>query len=87
MKNALRLSALVAVLVVTAFTARTADALPTDCAEKEGAACSSPGTTSRCYSYDGSMCYYFYPCWCEKNYVGGYWWRCGSSYIQESCSV
>ena len=88
MKNVLRLTALVAALVMIVFTvtATPAYALPTECAVKDGAACSNPGGSSRCYYYDGTSCYYYYPCWCERNYVGGYSWRCGSSWVQESCS-
>lgn len=87
MKNVLRMTALVVALAITVFmTVRPAYAFPTECAVKDGSACSNPGGTSRCYYYDGSTCYYYYPCWCERNYVGTYTWRCGTTWVQESCS-
>jgi|1186.fasta_scaffold272776_2 hypothetical protein len=85
MKNLLRLTALVAVLVLSFFTlAKPAYAL-TDCTTKDGSTCTSPGANGYCNLRD-DQCSYIYPCWCESNYLGGYAWRCGSSPIQENCS-
>lgn len=85
MKNLFRLTALVAVLVLSFFTmAKPAYAI-TPCEGRDGAACPNPGANGTCYIND-DFCTYFYPCWCERNFLGTYAWRCGSSPIHESCN-
>lgn len=90
MKNALRLTALVGALVIICLFSdtRLGYASPMDCSVKDGAACSNPGAMSYCTVYDdGSQCTYWFPCWCQSNYLGGYSFRCGSSEVRESCPV
>ncbi|HEY3570388.1 MAG TPA: hypothetical protein VGP73_20830 [Thermoanaerobaculia bacterium] len=81
----LRLSALVAVLVLSLFaTAKPLHAI-TDCGSQEGAACTPSAGTGSCY-YRDDYCTWVYPCWCQTDYLGGYVWRCGSSPIRETCN-
>jgi len=89
MKNALRLTALVGALVVICLFSDTKPVYAVqDCATKDGAACTTPGPKTYCTVYDdGSQCTYWYPCWCESDYLGGYRFRCGSWAERENCPV
>lgn len=89
MKNALRVAALVGIIVMSWFaTARPSYAFWEECSTKDGSACTSQGASSKCsYTDESSQCYYIYPCWCEPTLVGSLQWRCGTTWIYEGCSA
>jgi len=84
MKNMLRLMALVGVVTLSWFaTERPVYAYPTDCAIKDGSACTQTGEAGYCVIYD-EECTWIYPCWCD-NAFGPLQVRCGPNATRGNC--
>jgi hypothetical protein len=82
----LRFAALVGILVTSWLVpVKTSHAIES-CGTKAGSACTQSGARGYCYKQD-DICWYTYPCWCERNSLGTLTWRCGTTPIQESCDV
>jgi hypothetical protein len=85
MKNTLKLLALVGVIALSWFAAEKPVYALTDCAAKEGTACTQTGSAGNCIYYDeGAQCSWIYPCWCD-NLSGPRQIRCGPSPIGGTC--
>jgi hypothetical protein len=86
MKNVLRLIALVGVFTLSWFAVeRPVYAFATDCAIKDGSACTQQGRAGSCVTYDeGAQCTWIYPCWCDRAF-GPLQVRCGPSATGGTC--
>ena len=73
MKNALRLAALVGILVISSFAQPTPGYGIMSCEAKEGSACPEEGASSSCFWYGSPGGSAIYPCQCD----GSLRWRCG----------